>query len=56
MNIFWGKKTVDIFRSSQFGQYLGVISIHFRVCSLGQGTEWAIILWVAKISNIFLGA
>ena len=27
----------------------------FKVSSLGQGTEWWIILWVAKISNIFLG-
>ena len=27
--------------------------MHFRVSSLGQGTEWGIIFWVAKISNIF---
>ena len=32
---------MDIFGgSSQIGQYLGVISMHFRVSSLGQGTEW----------------
>ena len=29
--------------------------MHFRVSSLGQGTEWGIIFWVAKISNIILG-
>ena len=44
-NIFWGMKTVDI-----FCLYLGVISIHFRVSSLGQGTEWGIIFGVAKNS------
>ena len=38
-------KTVDI-----FCLYLGVISIHFRVSSLGQGTEWGIIFGVAKNS------
>ena len=27
--------------------------MHFRVSSLGQGTEWGIIFWVAKIANIF---
>ena len=36
--------------------YLGVISMHFRVFSLGQGTEWGYLFWVAKISNIFRGA
>ena len=36
--------------------YLGVISMHLRVNSLGQCTEWGIIFWAAKISNIFLGA
>ena len=29
--------------------------MHFTVSSLGQGTEYGIIFWVAKISNIFLG-
>ena len=33
-----------------FCLYLGVISIHFRVSSLGQGTEWGIIFGVAKNS------
>ena len=35
---------------------LGVISMHFMVFSLGQGTEWGIFLGVAKISNIFSSA
>ena len=36
MNIFWG----DIFWGHyKIGLYLGVISMHFRVSSLGQGTE-----------------
>ena len=29
--------------------------MHFRVFSLGQGTEWGIFLGVAKILNIFGG-
>ena len=29
--------------------------MHFMVFSEGQGTEWGIFFWVAKISNIFLG-
>ena len=35
--------------------YLGVISMHFRVFSQGQGTGWGIFFWVVKISSIFLG-
>ena len=55
MNIFWGMKTLWIFfGSSQNCSIFRVISIHFRVSSLGQGTEWGIIFWVAKISNFFL--
>ena len=27
--------------------------MHFRVFSYGQGTEWGVFFWVAKISNIF---
>ena len=38
--------------SSQIGLYLGVISMHFRVFSKGQGTEWRIFFGVAKISNV----
>ena len=54
MNIFWGMKTLWIFLGHhKIALYLGVISIHFRVSSLGQGTEWGIIFWVAKISNSF---
>ena len=45
---------VDIFGGHhKIGLYLGVISMHFRVFSKGQGTEWGIFLGVAKISNIF---
>ena len=45
---------MDIFRGHYtIGLALWVISVHFRVFSLGQGTEWGIIFGVAKISNIF---
>ena len=46
----------------KMGLYLGVISMHFRVFSLGQGTEWGIIVgvviyqiffWVLEIPDIF---
>ena len=47
-------KTLWIFLGHhKIGLYLGVISMHFRVSSLGQGTEWRVIFCVAKISNIF---
>ena len=47
---------MDIFGGHhKIGLYLGVISIHFRVFSYGQGTEWKIFFGVAKISNIILG-
>ena len=29
--------------------------MHFRVSSLGQGTEWVIIFWIAKIFKYFFG-
>ena len=29
--------------------------MHFRVLSLGEGTEWRIFFGVGKISNIFWG-
>ena len=29
--------------------------MHFKVFSLGQGTEFGIFFWVAKISNVFFG-
>ena len=46
---------VDIFCGHyKVGLYLEVISMHFRVFSEGQGTEWRI-FGVAKISNIYLG-
>ena len=39
--------------STEIGLYLGVISMYFRVFSVGEGTERGIIFGVAKISNIF---
>ena len=47
---------MDIFGGHhKIGLYLGVISIHFRVFSSCQGTEWGIFFGVGKISNILLG-
>ena len=55
MNIFWGMKILWIIFGGhhKIGLYLGAISIHLRVFSLGQGTGWGIYFGVAKISNIF---
>ena len=42
----------------KIGLYFEDISMHIRVFSEGQGTEWyrmEDIFWVAKISNIFFG-
>ena len=39
-----------------FGLYLEVISMHFRVFCKGQGTELGIFFGAVKISNIFGGA
>ena len=36
----------------KIGLVLGVISMHFRVLSLAQGTELGFFLIVAKISNV----
>ena len=57
-NIFGDMKILRIFLGGHHknGLYLGVISMHFRVFSEGQGTECGIFFWVAKISNIFWGA
>ena len=58
MNIFWGMKILWILYLGhhEICLYLGVISMHVRVVSSGLVTEWGIIFWVAKISNIFWGA
>ena len=58
MNIFWGMKVLWIFLGGhhKIGLDLGVISIHFRVFSYGQGAEWGIFFGVCKILNIFGGA
>ena len=55
MNISWGMKILWIFLGGHYKirLYLGVISMHFRVVSSGQVTEWWIFLGVAEISNIF---
>ena len=57
---FWGMKFLWIFGGGgggyhKIGLYLEVISMHFRVFSKGQGTEWGIFFeGGAKFSNIFL--
>ena len=38
----------------KIGLYLGVVSMQCRIFSLGQGTDWGIFFWIAKISNIFV--
>ena len=57
MNIVWGITILWIFFgvSPKFGLYLGVISMHFRVSSTGQGTEWGggVIFWVVKFLFFF---
>ena len=66
MNIFGGIKILWIFFGGhhKIGLYLGVISMHFMVSSLGQGTEWGyffgllkfqICLGVLEIPDIFGG-
>ena len=57
MNIFWGMRILLIFLGGhhKIGLYSGVISLHFRVFSYGQGTEWGYFLGVVKIPNIFWG-
>ena len=56
MDIFWGHHKI--------GLYLGFISMHFRVFSEGQGTEWGyfwgllnfqIFFGVLEIPDIFVG-
>ena len=38
----------------KIGLYLGVISMHFRILSYGQGTDWGYILGLLKF-QIFFG-
>ena len=52
MNIFWGMKILWICLGVITK---GVISMHFRVVSKGQGTELGIFFWVSNISFFFLG-
>ena len=40
----------------EIGLYLVVISMHFRVFSLGQGTEWGCFLRLLKFQIFFGGA
>ena len=59
--IFWGGggglTMCGYFLGGQhkIGLYLGVISMHFGVFSLGQGTELGIIFWLLEILDIFGG-
>ena len=48
---------VDIFLGyHKIGLYLEVISMHFRVFSEGQGTEWRIFLGLLKFQIFIWGA
>ena len=40
----------------EIGLYLGVISMHFRVFSSGQGTEWRYFFGMLKFQIFFGGA
>ena len=51
---FWGGGGGGVHH--KVGLYSGVISMHIRVFSNWQGTEWGINFWAVKISNIFWGA
>ena len=55
---FWGYEDfVDIFGSHhKIGLYLEVISMHFRVISEGQGTEWRIFFVLLKFQIFIWGA
>ena len=56
MNIFGGMKILWIFFGGQhkIGLYLRVISMHFRVFSQGQGTEWGIFFGLIRFQIFFL--
>ena len=56
MYIFWGIKILWIFFGGhhKIGLYLGVVSMHFRVFSKGQHTEWGILFGLLKY-QIFFG-
>ena len=57
MNIYLGMKILWIFfwGHPKIGLVLGVITLYFRVFSLGKYTESGYFWGVAKISNIFWG-
>ena len=48
VDIFWGHHKIE--------QYLNVISMHFRVFSEGQGTEWRILFGLLKRQIFIWGA
>ena len=54
MNIFEGMKILKIYFGGHQKLYLGVICMHFRVFSKGQGTEWGIFFGLVKFQH-FLG-
>ena len=63
INIFWGMKIFFFFFFGgggggghlKIGLYSGVISLHFRVFSYGQGTEWGYFLGLLKFQIFFGG-
>ena len=57
INIFWGMKILWIFFGGHYkiGLYLGVISVHFRVDSQGNGTEWGYFIGLLKFQLFFGG-
>ena len=58
LNIFGGMKILWIFFRGhhKIGLYLEVISMHFRVFSEGQGTEWRIFFGLLKVQIFIWGA
>ena len=56
MNIFWGMKIFWILFWGHYkiGLNLEVISMHFRVFSQGQGTEWGVLFRLLNF-QIFFG-
>ena len=57
LNIFGGKKILWIifWCHHKIGLYLEVISMHFRVFSEGQGTEWRICFGLLRVQILIWG-
>ena len=67
INIFWGFQKTEYFWGyedfvemfgghHEIGLYLEVISMHFRVFSEGQGTEWRVFFGLLKFQIFIWGA